>query len=99
MYTISVMGLPGNISAVLGSRHFEVKLNDDRIVKRHLDQVRIRTNDVVEETLDYRPVDVQPRVDNKEHLPAEPLNTPPEPQVRHSTRNRRPPNRYDPVSS
>ena len=91
--------LPGKISAVLGSRHFEVKLNDDRIVKRHLDHVRIRTNDVVEEPPDYLPVDVQPRFDTEEHLPAEPLSTPPEPQVRRSTRNRRPPNRYDPVSS
>ena len=91
--------LPGKISTVLGSRHFEVKLNDGRMVKRHLDHVRIRTNDVVEEPPDYLPVDVQPRVDNEEHLPADPLSTPPEPQVRRSTRNRRPPNRYDPVSS
>ena len=41
--------IPGKIlSVVLGFRHFEVKLNDCCIVKRHLDHVCIRTSDVVE---------------------------------------------------
>ena len=79
--------LPGKISAVLGSRHFEVKLSDGRIVKKHLDHVRMRTSDVAEKLPEYLPIDPQPRV-NEDHVPADLVDNPSEPQLCCSTRNR-----------
>ena len=67
---------------VQGSRTFEIQLNDGRTVKRHLDHVRIRTNDVEDELPDYLLIDHQPRVDNEEDSQPDPDNTPPGIQLR-----------------
>ena len=52
--------LPGTVMAVQGSRTFEIQLNDGRTVKRHLDHVHIRTNNVEDELPDYLSIDHQP---------------------------------------
>ena len=91
--------IPGKISAVLGSRHFEVKLNDCRIVKRHLDHVCIQTNDVVELPASRCTAEMHELITRNTYQLTHSCSTPPKSQVYRSTHNRRPPNRYDPVSS
>ena len=55
--------IPGTIVKVHGSRSFEIKLSDGRMVRRHLDHIRLRTNDVSDEMLGDLPTDTPPNAD------------------------------------
>ena len=89
--------LPGVVTAKHGSRMFEVKLNDGRNVRRHLNQTRKRTNESSEDReIDDLPIEVLPPIDGQ---PAQ--NSPPQeqPHPRRSGRNHHPPDRYSPSSN
>ena len=99
--------LPGILQEAKGPVSFTAELEDGRIIRRHSDHLRIRTDVPIEN----RPVSREdlPMVADQEDEESEPLAvdspdepiTPepepePEPKLRRSTRVRRPPDRYDP---
>ena len=88
--------IPGTIVKVHGSRSFEIKLSDGRMVRRHLDHIRLRTNDVSDELLGDLPIDTPPNADAETDNPPE-TDSPPEIEPRRSTRHRQPPDRYTSV--
>ena len=89
--------LPGVVTTKHGLRMFEVELSDGRKVRRHLNQIRKRTNEASEDReMGDLPIEVLPPTDGQ---PAQ--NTPSQEQSRprRSGRNRHPPDRYSPSSS
>ena len=87
--------LPGTVIATRGPLSFEVKLTDDRVVRRHIDHVRSRTAGTFVSTDDQDDLD---DVDLPTISPEEPTrgaqveDTPPS-EPRRSTRVRHPPDR------
>ena len=82
--------LPGVVTAIKGPLSYEVKLLDDRVVRRHIDHVRQRfDSSTIEQTDDWLPTPAT--------QPETPPETPPvEVPTRRSSRVRVAPDRYDP---
>lgn len=105
--------IPAEICEVLGPRNYQVKLSNGRIVKRHLDQIRLRSNqdlqtdsssgDSLEQDEIVLPLPLplpqmeQPEQNTDPQL-NQPLPTQPS-ELRRSTRVRQPPDYYRPVQS
>lgn len=90
--------LPGTILKAQGPLSYHVTLEDGRVVRRHVDHVRIRT------TADCQPAPLDDDVDLLPNTPeaAESAETDSEPSVtvpRRSTRVSHPPDRYEPAAS
>ena len=84
--------LSGIITKMHGLRTIEVRLSDGRIVRRHLDHIRYRTNDQLDEIQDDLSLDPLP-------IPTNDTNQgtlPPTMELRRSSRVRYPPDRYTP---
>lgn len=85
--------LPGRVITSQGST-LEIELNDGRKVRRHLDQVRNRTNEVAESTeVGDLPIDVSAQTDRQQAV----STSLEQPDLRRSIRIRHPPDRYSPV--
>ena len=84
--------LSGIIIKMHGLRTFEVKLSDDRVVRRHLDHIRYQTTDQAEEIQEDLPLDLLP-VPEKVSTQETP---PPMMELRRSSRAHCPPDRYTP---
>ena len=98
--------LPGAIVKVTGLVSYHVKLNDGRLIRRHVDSIRRReTNDPVDISSKeqgnpsnlhsdlYLP-DIPQSNSTSIEQTQEPTATNSQPQLRRSTRHRKPPNRY-----
>ena len=103
--------LPGQVIVATGPRAFQVKIFDGRIVRRHVDHMRIRTAPVAQKELgelqgfDFEfpkgPVD-QPDPDTPPSTPVSPRTRPPRtlpPPRNPSTRVRRQPDYFAPLVS
>ena len=92
---------PGTISQVLSHQRFRVSLEDGCIVDRHIDHVRRRVavpgKNRPEPSTDPVPPDLDVSEDSPEPAPdppAEVIGPPPQPALRRSARDRRPPERF-----
>ncbi len=82
--------LPGKITKVTGPLSYIIELSDGRSVRRHVDSIRRRDNDIVIDSPSYASDLYLPDIS---HSPAnESIVIPPPP--RRSNRIRRPPLRY-----
>ena len=95
--------LPGAIVKVTGPASYHVKLNDGRLIQRHVDSIRLRdTNDPVDTS--SKEQDNPSNLHSDLYLPdstsieqtqtQEPTATNPQPQLCRSTRHRKPPKHY-----
>ena len=87
--------LPGIITKILGSRSYEIRLTDNRTIRRHIDHIRTnsipRSRDTEELPTDWVP---NPMVDAPTlPSPSLPENPPTDPPPRRSGRTSRPPDR------
>ena len=84
--------LPGVITAIHGTLTFNVKLEDDRVVRRHVDHIRHRTST----TSEFEDVDdcLPNPTSVSEQSPAAPEEPDPQPELRRFARISRPPERY-----
>ena len=95
--------LPGIVNEANGPVSFTVELEDGRIIRRHSDHLRTRTDIPRKEEQDFcddlpqldpdKPPEPPPLAGNstQESIPSDST-----PNLRRSTRIRRPPNRYEP---
>ena len=91
--------LTGTVSAVKGPLSYHITLTDGRIVRRHVDHVRIRTSTAVDDNPEDDVMDF-PTPSTPEVAPhnaagaAAPATTPPVVPLRCSTRHINPPDYY-----
>jgi transposase InsO family protein len=81
----------GVIAAIRGPVSYTVQLDDDRLVRRHVDHVRTRTVQLAPQNDDDVDLPTMPVSFTQHSSPSLPTS---ELAIRRSTRNRRPPSRY-----